>query len=60
MKDFVQVNRIRHFDKIVDRPFIEVLLKSFYLASDHGLLNHIVELIERFQNQRYEFSLYIK
>ncbi|CAD8201229.1 unnamed protein product [Paramecium pentaurelia] len=60
IKDHVQINRIRHFDRIIDRPFIEVLLKGFYFANDHVLQNHIVELIERFQNQRSEFCNYLK
>ncbi|CAD8204536.1 unnamed protein product [Paramecium pentaurelia] len=60
IKDHVQINRIRHFDRIIDRPFVEVLLKGFYFANDNVLQNHIVELIERYQNQRSEFCNYLK
>lgn len=55
-KDYNIQNRIRHFDRIIDRPFVEVLLKSFYFSTDAVLQNHIVELIEKFNTQRFTFK----
>jgi hypothetical protein len=31
-KDFTSSDKIRHFDAIVDKPFIKILLKSFFFA----------------------------
>lgn len=43
---------IRSFDDILQRPFSEVLLMTFYFAKDQKLQNKICDLIQRCYTQK--------
>lgn len=51
---------IRNFDTILERPFYEILIMALYFSSDSELQSHLVDLIQRFSQQKKEFLDNIK
>lgn len=47
VKKFTSEFRIHSIDNVIDRPFIECLLMSFYFASSAELEIKLVELVQR-------------
>lgn len=45
---------IRSFDRIIQKPFIEVLILAFYFCRDELLQNKVTHLIYKCMNQRFE------
>ena len=43
---------VRDLDSILDRPFVEILLITFYFSSDPQLQNSLADLLFKLYNQR--------
>jgi len=54
-KNFTKGEELKFFDEIIDRPFMEVLLLSFYFSDDSKLQNSIMGLIHRCTSQKLTF-----
>lgn len=55
-KNYTNEGEFKFFDEILKRPFIEILLLSFYFADNSILQNKLMDLIYRCCNQKLEFS----
>lgn len=47
VKVYTNKYKMHSIDEVIDRPFIECLLTSFYFASNGELENKLIELIRR-------------
>jgi len=54
-KNFTQGEEFKFFDEILERPFMEILLLSFYFSDDSKLQNSIMGLVYRSSNQKLSF-----
>ena len=54
-KNFTKGEEFKFFDEILERPFMEVLLLSFYFSYDAKLQNSIMGLIHRSSTQKLSF-----
>ncbi|KAL4447069.1 hypothetical protein ABPG74_013921 [Tetrahymena malaccensis] len=54
VKIYTQRYRIQSIDEVLDRPFMECLLVSFYFAQSGELENKIIELLQRCISQKNE------
>lgn len=54
-RNFTNREEFKFFDEILERPFIEILLLSFYFSNDSKLQNSIMGLIHRSSTQKTSF-----
>ena len=55
-KNYAKNDLIKFFDEILNRPFLEILLISFYFTNNSNLQNSLMNLIHRCCSQKKTFA----
>lgn len=54
-RNYSEFEEVKFFDGILERPFLEIILMSFYFTNNASLQNRIIDLLHRCCNQKTKF-----